>query len=63
MGIMLLLALLSIYLIVDNSKQAGYTETYTAFVNNVRLVPSALHRLVTLLLYSGAHALLICVHA
>ena len=36
MGIMLLLALLSIYLIVDNSKQAGYTETYTAFVNNVR---------------------------
>ena len=36
MGIMLLLALLSIYLIVDNSKQAGYTQTYTAFVNNVR---------------------------
>lgn len=35
MGIMLLLALLSVYLIVDNSKQAGYAETYTAFVNNV----------------------------
>lgn len=37
MGIMLLLALLSVYLIVDNSKQAGYTETYTAFVNNVSM--------------------------
>lgn len=63
MGIMLLLALLSIYLVVDNSKQAGYTETYTVFVNNVRLVPSALYRIATLLLYSGAHALLGCVDA
>ena len=35
MAIMLLLTVLSIYLIVDNSHQKGYTQTYTAFVNDV----------------------------
>ena len=35
MGILSLLALLMIYLTVDNSQQNGYTQTYTSFVNNV----------------------------
>lgn len=35
MGILLVLALLMIYLTVDNSQQNGYTQTYTSFVNNV----------------------------
>lgn len=35
MVIMLLLTLLSIYLIVDNSQQKGYAETYTSYVNDV----------------------------
>ena len=35
MAIMILLALLSLYLIVNNSQQAGYTDTYTLFVNGV----------------------------
>ena len=35
MVIMLLLTLLSIYLIVNNSQQRGYAETYTSFVNDV----------------------------
>ena len=33
--ILLLLTLLSIYLIVNNSHQDGYTETYTSYVNDV----------------------------
>lgn len=35
MGILFLLALLMIYLTVNNSQQNGYTQTYTSFVNNV----------------------------
>ena len=35
MGILFVLALLMIYLTVDNSQQNGYTQTYTSFVNNV----------------------------
>lgn len=41
MIIMLLLTLLSIYLVVNNTQQRGYTDTYTSYVNDVSFLAAA----------------------